>query len=116
MKPKRTYTGYRSFDYLEAGPEERDFSSIDASEMWKLQQRCVYCNHCLPCPAGIEIGDLNRLLDAAEHSSNGGASAGYEGLEGVASDCTQCGVCEERCPFDVPVMERMDRAVELFGR
>ena len=29
--------------------------------------------------------------------------------------CVGCRGCEERCPFDVPVAERMEKAAELFG-
>jgi predicted aldo/keto reductase-like oxidoreductase len=101
--------------YFDAAPELRDFSGIDANALWKLRRRCVYCNHCLPCPAGIEIGGLMRLLDIAEHSSSRSARSAYRALESHADSCTECGVCEERCPFGVPVAERMNRAVEVFG-
>ena len=75
----------------------------------------MYCNHCLPCPAEIEIGSLMRLLDAAEHSLNEKVTAEYRAFTKKASDCTQCGVCVERCPFDVPVLDRMERAIQVFG-
>ena len=101
--------------YFDAAPEQRDFSGIDANALWKLRRRCVYCDHCLPCPAGIEIGGLMRLLDIAEHSNAQGARSAYQALERRADDCTECGVCEERCPFGVPVQERMDRAAAIFG-
>ncbi len=41
-----------SMAYFEASPELKDFSGIDANALWKLRRQCVYCNHCLPCPAG----------------------------------------------------------------
>lgn len=39
----------------------------------------------------------------------------YLSLENTASTCIQCGLCEASCPFDVPIMERMQKAVLLFG-
>jgi len=36
-------------------------------------------------------------------------------LEHRASECTACGSCEERCPFSVPVIGNMKKAVSLFG-
>jgi predicted aldo/keto reductase-like oxidoreductase len=101
--------------YFDATPEQRDFSGIDANELWKLRRRCVYCNHCLPCPAGIEIGDVMRLLDTAERSKSTKITTAYRALEKNASDCTGCGDCTERCPFGVSVVDRMNRAVEVFG-
>ena len=29
--------------------------------------------------------------------------------------CTGCGQCEPRCPFGVPIPERMEKAAALFG-
>jgi predicted aldo/keto reductase-like oxidoreductase len=101
--------------YFDAGEEERDFSAIDVNALWKLRRRCVYCNHCLPCPSEIEIGTLMRLLDSAEHALNETVTAEYGTLMKRASDCTQCGFCVERCPFDVPVLDRMERAIQVFG-
>lgn len=100
--------------YFEAGPAERDFSAIDANALWKLRRRCVYCDYCLPCPEGIEIGSLMRLLDIVEPMSVDGLGTAQRTLARSAGDCTRCGDCEGRCPFGVPVLERMDRAAEVF--
>lgn len=101
--------------YVDAGQEQRDFSAIDVNSLWKLRRSCVYCNHCLPCPSEIEIGSLMRLLDAAEHNLNEKVTADYRALTKNASDCTYCGICTERCPFDVAVLDRMERAIKVFG-
>lgn len=101
--------------YCRATDEERSFSTIDTDELWKLARRCVYCNHCLPCPEGIEIGQLLRLLDAAESFESNKTREAYKQLSRHAADCTVCQVCMDRCPFGVPVTERMDRAVAVFG-
>lgn len=36
-------------------------------------------------------------------------------LEHKASECVACRECESRCPFGVPVSERMKKRAELFG-
>ncbi len=99
-----------------AGDAERDFSGIDANSLWRLQGRCVYCEHCLPCPSGIRIGALLKLLDVAEAGGAAAEAAAYGALAAHGSDCTACGVCEERCPFGVQVAARMERAATVFGR
>ena len=39
----------------------------------------------------------------------------YELLEHKASECIGCQECETRCPFGVPIAERMEKTAKLFG-
>jgi hypothetical protein len=39
----------------------------------------------------------------------------YRLLDHHAGECIACGHCEDNCPFDVPVIEKMSRAAETFG-
>lgn len=104
-----------ALDFLEATDEEKDYSAIDANAMWKLQGNCMYCNHCLPCPVGIDIGKTTRITDTAGYEINDDIFSEYEALAVRASACTECGVCVERCPFGVDVIANMNRAVDIFG-
>jgi hypothetical protein len=40
----------------------------------------------------------------------------YERLMTPASDCTECGECEERCPYLIPIREMLAEAVELLEK
>ena len=100
--------------FLDATDEERDFSTIDVSSAWKLKGSCVYCNHCLPCPVGIDIGMVTRIMDTATYKISDSLVAEYKALPAKASDCTECGVCLERCPFGVNIISNMNRAVDIF--
>jgi predicted aldo/keto reductase-like oxidoreductase len=101
--------------YLEATDEEKDYSAIDTNTIWKLQGSCMYCNHCLPCPVSIDIGTVTRLTDTARYAGNNQVATRYESLPVTASACTECGVCVERCPFNVDVVANMKQAVAIFG-
>ena len=101
--------------FLDATDEERDFSSIIESFQEYVEGECVYCNHCLPCPATIDIGKTIRLLETAQYAVSDAIRAEYGSLSSDASDCLQCGDCMERCPFDVDVISKMEQAVELFA-
>lgn len=103
-------------DYLDAAPDERDFSGLVGQFQDDVEGRCVYCNHCLPCPAGVDVGKVNRLMDAAAHGVGESLADDYAALDAKASDCTECGQCVERCPFDVDVVARMHRTAELFEK
>jgi predicted aldo/keto reductase-like oxidoreductase len=78
---------------------------------------CTYCGHCKPCPAEIDIAMVNKLYDLASMQPEVPASLRqhYLSLEHHAGECVGCRGCEGRCPFDVPVTERMQQAAALFG-
>ena len=107
--------------YLKATDEEKDYNTVLSKQTSKAEggsTGCTYCKHCAPCPVGIDIAAVNELLD--EVQQNGGVvsdeiAAKYKKLEHHASDCVGCGQCEDRCPFGVPVREKMDEAQTAFG-
>lgn len=70
-----------------------------------------------PCPVHIDIAMVNKLYDLATMQPEVPATvrAHYESLEQNAEDCIACGGCETRCPFGVPVIERMEKAKKIFG-
>lgn len=106
--------------YYDLPKEARDSATVLGTlEMFRAEAggRCMYCNHCLPCPAEIDIAAVNKYLDLVELDGTPAGSVGahYTVLGNTASACIGCGACEERCPFDVKVTERMARAVAVFG-
>lgn len=105
--------------YLNATPEERDYTMIAHNPRFSMTGKCMYCNHCLPCAANIDIAMVNKLYDLAVAQSAPPVPqtvrAHYEALAQNAADCIQCGQCEPNCPFGVHIMERMEKATELFS-
>ncbi|MBU7031967.1 MAG: aldo/keto reductase [Theionarchaea archaeon] len=102
--------------YEKAGDQEKDFSGLLEDFQEYVTGECVYCNHCLPCPSSIDIGQTIRVLDTAQQGLTPEIRELYENLEVKASDCTECGSCVERCPFDVAVTEKMKEAIQLFEK
>ena len=103
--------------YENADEQQKDYASVLASAPHHAySKKCMYCNHCKPCPAGIDIAMVNKLYDLAEMQDSVPSSvrAHYMALEKNASDCIACGGCETRCPFGVEIVERMRRTRELF--
>jgi predicted aldo/keto reductase-like oxidoreductase len=102
--------------YLDATSEERNYAGAlrDIEQFEKGE--CVYCNHCLPCPQSIDIGATIRAFETRKPELNDGFSAPAGAPAGApASECVECGDCEERCPFDVEVIPTMREAAKLFG-
>ena len=81
--------------------------------MLSLKQYIIFC-HCLPCPESIDIGIITKLADSAELGSTINIIEQYKNLGTKASNCTKCGLCLKRCPFNVNVIENMVRAGDIF--
>lgn len=110
---------YQAVAYETATDAEKDYASVlaNAPQHAYAAGQCTYCGHCAPCPAGIDIAMVNKLADLARMQKEVPPTvrAHYEALEANASDCLECGGCEERCPFSVPVIEWMQKTRELFS-
>ncbi len=100
--------------FLNATAEEKDYSVIATFTADKIAGICVYCNHCQPCPAGIDIGLVNKYYDLALAGDEIAANH-YDKLSVKASACLQCGHCDSRCPFGVQQSEKMIEISKRFG-
>ena len=99
--------------FHDLSPEETDYSVIAEFDPVDTRGACVYCNHCMPCPAGLDIGLINKYYDLAK-AGDPLAPEHYRTLEHGASDCTGCGHCDSRCPFSVEQSARMEEIREYF--
>ena len=104
--------------YETATEAEKDYASVlAAAPQHAYSKKCMYCNHCKPCPMDIDIAMVNKLYDLAVMQDEVPASvrAHYQALSQNASHCIACGGCETRCPFGVDIVEKMKKARELFA-
>lgn len=100
--------------FLDADEAEKDYSVIGTFTADKIAGVCVYCNHCQPCPAGIDIGLVNKYYDLALAGDEIAANH-YDKVSVKAGACLQCGHCDSRCPFGVHQSERMLEIAKRFG-
>jgi len=108
-----------SVAYETATDAEKDYATVLANApRHAYSGQCTYCGHCKPCPVDIDIAMVNKLYDLAVMQPELPASikAHYDELEHYASECVGCRGCESRCPFDVPISERMRMAEKVFGK
>jgi predicted aldo/keto reductase-like oxidoreductase len=99
---------------LESTEAEKDWQAAIPLMHQDLAGRCVQCNHCLPCPADVDIGQTILLVGFAAWALSDELRAWYDSLPTRASACTECGICMDRCPFDVDIVAKMRDAVEIF--
>lgn len=107
-----------SIAYEETPESEKDYAEAFAQFpkiSWK--GHCMYCGHCAPCPKGISVADVTKFMNltVAQGEVPETVREHYAVLAHKASECVGCGACEKRCPFEVPIVENMKRAVQVFG-
>lgn len=99
--------------FYDASRAERDYTFIGSLQNADVDGTCVYCNHCLPCPASIDIGAAIKYYDLAL-AGDDMAKDHYHKLSHNANDCIYCGVCENNCPFHVGIMDTMREMKTYF--
>ena len=104
--------------YEDAPEEEKDYASAFASlPKISWEGHCMYCGHCAPCTKGIDVASVTKFLNLAK--AQGGVPETvrehYALLSATAKACVECGACEKRFHFGVPVIEIMMQAREIFG-
>lgn len=101
-----------------------DESSLTAGELAKIDEIrgtlgthfCRRCNYCAPCTAGISIYSMFLMEGYLSRYGLGEwATARYNAMSKHASDCIGCGVCETRCPYNLPIREMLKTVSEKFG-
>ena len=102
-----------------------DTAPLSAEELQKIEeirqglgtQFCRRCNYCAPCTAGIPISAA-FLMEGyySRYDLKEWAVKRYDGLSGHASDCVDCGVCESRCPYNLPIRQMLKKVVATFGK
>ena len=105
----------RILGFLNATTEEKDYSILGSFAPQDAAGKCVYCNHCQPCPAGLDVGLINKYYDLSR-AGDQLAHDHYDKLEKKAGDCVKCGHCDKRCPFHVSQANRMTEIFAYFGR
>ena len=76
---------------------------------------CRRCNYCQPCSAGIGISALFILEGYYDrYGLQDWAKMRYDATPVKASACIDCGSCEPRCPYDLPIREMLKRVASKF--
>lgn len=107
-----------ALEWCDAAPEQRDYTSvITGLERFTWKGHCMYCGHCAPCSAGIDIASVTKFLNLARQQDDIPETVRehYRTLTRHASECIACRQCEERCPFGVGIVANMQSAAAKFG-
>jgi predicted aldo/keto reductase-like oxidoreductase len=78
---------------------------------------CRRCDYCQPCPQEVRISTAVTVQSfwrrfPPERFFNGFVADAVES----ARRCGDCGECEERCPYDLPIREMLSENVAFYDR
>jgi len=78
---------------------------------------CRHCYYCQPCSQNILICEVMVFPTYLKRSVPGFYLSGWvaDNME-KAQTCTECGECEDRCPFKLPIREMLRDNVALFRK
>ena len=96
---------------------------LSADELKKIEEIrsqlgnnfCRRCNYCQPCSAGINISGIFILQGYLDRYGLGEwAKVRYDAMPVKANACIDCGACETRCPYNLPIRAMLKEASEKF--
>ena len=77
---------------------------------------CTGCRYCMPCPKGVDIPGIFRCYNAmyTESKTQGrfqfAQTVGLTKEPAFATQCIQCGKCEQHCPQSIPIRQKLKEA------
>ena len=96
-----------------------DFATLEAVKR-AIRERekvgCTGCRYCMPCPKGVDIPGIFRCYNTmyTESKSQGrfqfAQTVGLTKEPAFASQCVRCGKCEQHCPQNIPIREKLQEA------
>lgn len=78
---------------------------------------CRRCGYCAPCTVGIDIPSAFLFRNYYEHYEGlkDWAAQRYAAMAHKAGECVECGLCEGRCPYELPIREMLKGVKDAFG-
>ena len=96
---------------------EEELAAVEAIRKNLGTQFCRRCNYCAPCTVGINIPGVFLFEGYLSRYGLGEWAMGrYVTLDKKASDCIECGVCETRCPYNLPIRAMLKKAAAKMDK
>lgn len=97
-------------EFRPLSPTEEDELLENASQLGNTF--CRRCEYCQPCPEGINIPKILWLANYHRRYADRDpwTEDEYHALDATAADCQECGECEEKCPYELPIRQMLKDA------
>ena len=98
---------------------QEDFDTLEVVKK-KIREKekvgCTGCRYCMPCPKGVDIPGIFRCYNTMFMESKAAGRAQFMQTVGLskeppfATQCVGCGKCEQHCPQNIPIREKLKEA------
>lgn len=101
------------------------FKEVEVEYKKRIKIPCTGCRYCMPCSSNVSIPECFEMYnqgcmfdapDAASLQYDFALSGFLTGGPGFASQCQECGECEEKCPQGIPIREYLKKVAAYFGK
>ena len=98
---------------------EEDFAIVEEiNKIIREREKvgCTGCRYCMPCPKGVDIPGIFYYYNLMYMEKKTPArfefvqNMGIRTEPGFASQCVGCGKCEQHCPQNIPIREKLKEA------
>jgi len=101
-------------DYLSAEELARIDELVEQNKKL-LDLPCTGCGYCTPCPQSVAIPAIFQMyqwheafdLKESARERYQGLGKGWEKKNKPATECVECGACEEKCPQKIAIMQKL---------
>ena len=101
----------KAFPGSKTEKEAQTFKEVKKLYERKIKVRCTGCSYCMPCPSGVNIPGVfwnyNSAFMRDPEISKEGYKSWFCNNKMDASQCTECGQCEETCPQHITVIDKL---------
>ena len=75
---------------------------------------CHRCEYCMPCEQGVQISGVLMFRAAAKRLAPENAKLWLGEAMETVERCTECGECEQKCPYQLPIAELLRENLALY--
>jgi predicted aldo/keto reductase-like oxidoreductase len=92
--------------------ERQEIEDLRAQVDTRFCRRCEYCQ---PCPQGVRISTIMNLPSFVKRFPKERLLSDWiAGAMATGKDCIECGECEEKCPYHLPIREMIVEYMEVY--
>jgi len=99
--------------------EPQQMTKVEQREMKRIRKElgsrfCHRCDYCQPCTAGIPISTVMTSYSSFKRVPLQRFLEMVGAAMEKAANCQDCGECEKRCPYHLPIREIMAQQVKWY--